>query len=392
MPSLLFISLLLFSLSLCASSDSLPPSESSQQKEGDFTVFGYLPEWRTKAFSWAAAATRLTHVILFSLEIKTNGRITELERLPPKDVIADIRKTMETTGLNVLLCFGGNGRSDGFSIVARRSKPRKRFLSELAILMTRMRINGVDLNWEYPGYRFGRGYLPDVEVENDYEGFRGLIEDMRKTFDDLSLTLGYRLQITLAYYPDGRQEELLSRHGILDLVDHAHTMAYDAPGGNHAPLSLAHKVIQNAKAHSLPLHKITLGVPFYGRDVRTGDWKTYEDIVGTLDEKRAAANEVVIGGETIGYNGIDMIREKASLAVDAGLGGLMIWEVGQDCRIEEVIRGDDVHKVTCPDVTWSLLEAIDQTLKDKIGEEWRGWLEPQFLRPSEESAKPKEEL
>jgi GH18 family chitinase len=222
------------------------------------------------------------------------------------------------------------------------------------------------------------------------------VDDIRKTFDELEGTLGYRLEMTLAYYPDGRQEQLLGQYGLMDVVDYAHTMAYDAPGPNHSPIALAHQVIHNARTHSLPLHKITLGVPFYGRNVVTGDWKTYEDIIGSQKEKALRANEVVMGSETIGYNCPDMIREKTALSVAAGLGGVMVWEVGQDCRIEQVVRGDKIHHVTCPDTEWSLLEAIDRTLRDEIGEDWRGWVTPQFLRPKEDDSprdvKAKDEL
>jgi GH18 family chitinase len=34
--------------------------------------------------------------------------------------------------------------------------------------------------------------------------------------------------------------------------------------------------------------------------------------------------------------------------LQAGLGGIMIWEVGQDCRVHPVTHGQDTHVSTCP--------------------------------------------
>jgi GH18 family chitinase len=50
----------------------------------------------------------------------------------------------------------------------------------------------------------------------------------------------------------------------------------------------------------------------------------------------------------LGFNGKDTIREKVMYAKKMGLGGVMIWEAGQDCRVEAVTRHGKTHMVTCP--------------------------------------------
>lgn len=51
----------------------------------------------------------------------------------------------------------------------------------------------------------------------------------------------------------------------------------------------------------------------------------------------------------VSFNGRDTIRTKTALAIDSGLGGVMIWEVGQDCRRNPVVRKGKVeHVATCP--------------------------------------------
>ena len=43
-------------------------------------------------------------------------------------------------------------------------------------------------------------------------------------------------------------------------------------------------------------------------------------------------------GAVITFNGVKTIWAKTRLAAKLGLGGVMIWEVGQDCRLEPVRR------------------------------------------------------
>jgi len=52
--------------------------------------------------------------------------------------------------------------------------------------------------------------------------------------------------VTLAYYPDGRQEQLLQQHGLVEGCDLLHAMAYDqspTPAeASHSSLSFGLKV------------------------------------------------------------------------------------------------------------------------------------------------------
>merc|ERR1712216_470934 len=99
----------------------------------------------------------------------------------------------------------------------------------------------------------------------------------------------------------------------------------------------------------LPAEKLTVGLPFYGRSVTTGEWKSYEDLVQEhhpLDPK----SDMVVGQtqEKISFNGPQTIADKTRVALEAGIAGVMIWEVGQDCRLVPVTHGQKTHVRTCP--------------------------------------------
>ena len=323
-----------------------------------FAVVGYLPEWRYEGANYKDLARYLSHLLLFSLEPGPDGSITGLDRFPGDDILRDARDAFRATGAKLLVCFGGNGRSSGFSSVVRSTKKRARFVAYLAAFIASRDLDGVDYNWEYPGYVMGRGYSDDDAVRKDYVGLARLVRETRAA-------LGSNASVTIAYYPDTRQEENMARYGLASDVDLFHAMAYDAgatdgsasshgdPDGarGHSPLELARRSLAQFIAAGLPAEKLTIGVPFYGRHSVTGDWTTYEDIIQRHPALSPSINAVDApsGGGEIRFNGAKLIASKVALAAEGGAGGVMIWESGQDCRQTAVSRRGRVHVRTCPD-------------------------------------------
>ena len=292
-----------------------------------FAVFGYLPEWRFEGFNykWMAHSSALSHLIFFSLEPNVDGSILhENDRFPSNTILLDARSAFQEAGKKLMVCFGGNGRSQHFPVVTRDEAKRARFVQAAVDLVRRKRLHGIDINWEYPGFRFGQGYLSNDEIVADYAGLEHLMRDLRQSLPNDAV-------LSLAYYPDGRQEVLL--RPIARWVDFMHSMAYDANGPEHSSFDLAERTIAQFKSSGIPSSKLTLGLPFYGRSPQ--EWRSYEDLVQKPD---AAFN----------FNSIGMIERKTRLALDNAAGGLMIWEIGQDCRVQAVTRNDKTHVVTCP--------------------------------------------
>jgi len=230
---------------------------------------------------------------------------------------------------------------------------RKNFISKLISLCKEKNFHGIDYNWEYPGYVFGRGY-DDAQTKEDYAGLKLLLAETRTAFEKHSLVL------TMSYYPDERQERLLKEIKAPAAVDLMHMMSYDQPG-RHSTMAFAKKTADQG-ASILPPSQLTLGLPFYARNIKTGDWKTYEDLV----QKYKPGPRVDRVGNDEYMNGVDTIAQKVEYAYKLGLGGVMIWEVGQDCRLVEVKNpGSNPHVVTCPEGEKSslLVAGIQHTLQ-----------------------------
>ena len=174
--------------------------------------------------------------------------------------------------------------------------------------------------------------------------------------------------ITMAYYPDVRQETLLAAGNLSGAVDLMHMMTYDQGGGHHSTYKFAETAAQQGVRifGADQAHKLTLGLPFYGRHSGTGEWTTYEDLVQHWHPLKARHDRVPASGPAnafIGFNGVDTIHNKTRLAARLGLGGVMIWEVGQDCRLVAVTHGSTTHVRTCPEDKSSLLLAIDRGMR-----------------------------
>ena len=214
-----------------------------------FAVVGYLPEWRYSGASFDSLFEHLSHLIFFSVEPAGDGTLTGLDRLPGVEVLAAAQEARRGHGTRLLLCLGGNGRSNGFSYASRDPAARARLAASIADAVVQHGLDGWDANWEYPGFSFSGGYKTDDEVEKDWDGLATLLRESRTALQAAFAAAG-RIDepiITLAYYPDGRQERELAKRGLVAAVDLMHAMAYDAPGEDHSPFALAEQVVANAR-------------------------------------------------------------------------------------------------------------------------------------------------
>lgn len=304
----------------------------------------------------------MSHLILFSVEILPSGSIGALDRIPSPMNLRAARSAAAKNGCRLMLCVGGNGRSAGFPSMVARKELRARFVKELVVLLDELGLHGVDYNWEYPGYDFRTGYASNDAVETDYHGLGLLLKETRAAFG-----LGDSARVlSMAYYPDGRQEQLLSRINAHTYVDFFNIMSYDQQNiGHHSSVDFGLSTLRQG-AQILPVQKLCLGVPFYGRLEGSGEWKTYEDIIQKWPARK---NSDIVTlkrkNQVWTFNGVTSIKAKVAAAIDQGAAGVMIWEVGQDCRRNPVLRDGQTHVATCSRDSDSLLLAISDVLASR---------------------------
>jgi len=291
---------LLPALALCVLGSLASPAIAADapQQLPPFRIAGYLPDYRFPQFQ-AELADGLTDLILFSAELSENGslNLTRLKDCPWPKLLAF--KTQKHVRL--ILSIGGWERSQHFASVAGSAQKRGRCVASILQLCLDKRLDGIDLDWEHP-----KGAAEE-------ESYGKLLRELRTAFEPHKLMLS----VTLAAWQRISPEAIAA-------VDSVQVMAYDH-ADRHSTFEQAEKDVKAMITAGLPSRKIVLGVPFYGRDVKTRAAMTYGEIV----TKHAPAPDVDQVGPMY-FNGPETIRRKTKLALNSKLGGVMIWELGQD--------------------------------------------------------------
>lgn len=273
-------------------------ADDAQESTRSFRIVGYLPDYRFAEFD-VDAAQGLTDLVLFSAEPQADGGLdtSRLKGCPWQNLLRF--KTRQR--IRLLLSVGGWDRSTHFAAAAGSERKRRMFAQTVVRYCQEQRLDGVDVDWEHPG--------------NDREArdYGLLLSELRTAFEPNGLLL----TVTVAAW------QTLTPAAI-QAADFVQVMAYDHPG-RHSTFEGSQADVDSLRNRGVPSEKITLGVPFYGRHVQDRQAMTYAEIVSRFHPDPDADQS----GE-IYFNGPVTIRHKTVFALQTGLGGIMVWEIGQD--------------------------------------------------------------
>jgi len=251
---------------------------------------------------------------------------------------------------------------------------RSRFIRNLIVLVEKHGLDGIDIDWEYPG-QVGGG---NVFRKQDKQNFTLMLKELRWQLDEQSTrdnrTGENKYLLTIASGGDkkflrhtemGKAEQYLDFINImtydlyngLDKKTGHHSNLYQSLKGDHSRNSSADAVRGHVRA-GVPIGKIVLGVPFYGRGwekVKNKDNGLYQKAEGphisfsydTLkssfvnkngfkrywDEKAKAPYLWNPSSCTfITYADEESMYYKTNFVKVKGLGGVMFWEYSQDTK------------------------------------------------------------
>lgn len=267
----------------------------------NFAVIGYFPDYRVLNPAWAK---HLTDIIYFSAEPRSDGTL-DTSRLTPESMQA-LHELKVQYDIRVHISIGGWERSSGFAAMAANAKTRGNFVEHLTVYALENDLDGVDFDWEFP------------EDDLQLQDYISLLKETKSAFEP------HGLLVSVTLSPDFK--ETLGSYAIVDRI---HIMSYDR-GPYHSTYDQAVSDLQVFIDAGLPREKLILGVPFYGRN-NTPPYKalSYEEIFQQFHPARDV-DEV----DGIFFNGIDTIQRKTCLAMQEGIGGVMIWELAHDVTDE----------------------------------------------------------
>lgn len=268
----------------------------------NFKIIAYFPSWTGNVDD--IPYERLTH-INYSFVLPTpNGGLTDVDAPRLERMVA------RAHAKNVKACIAIGGWNDGdcsaFEAMSAGSGNRRTFIRNVLEFCDRFKLDGVDIDWEYP--------KPASAAD-----FATLTKELRSA-------LGSRL-LTAAVIAEGDQYGACIRKEVFDHIDCLNIMAYDwlyqAPGTHHSSLHLADSCLDYwIDRRGCPKEKAILGAAFYGRS--HDKTMNYRDLIAK--DPLAPYKDHV--GE-VQYTGLETMRKKTRIA-QRRAGGIMFWEVTQD--------------------------------------------------------------
>ncbi len=261
---------LLMALSLAARAQGTPAQEIIAY------VFPNLPDDRPLT-AGDVNTTQLTR-INYAFALIKDGRV--VEGAPNDAANLALLRSLRTAqpGLKLVISVGGWLGSGAFSDAALTAASRQRFIDSALTFLTKYDLDGLDIDWEYPGLAgAGNKFRPE-----DGANFNLLLKELRARFDDRTRHTKRPLVLSIAA---GASTQFLQHTAMAEAqryLDQVNLMTYDfyeagsgGPSltGNHAPLSADPADPQKASATAMveafeqagvPPAKLVLGVPFYG--------------------------------------------------------------------------------------------------------------------------------
>jgi len=268
--------------------------------------------------------------------------------------------------LKIVISIGGWSWSENFSDAVLTPSSRKKFAETSVAIVEKYDLDGVDIDWEYPGFK-GEDNVFRTE---DRENFVLMFEALRKELDRLSEKTGKPQLLTTAVPCFSEFLQKNDMGGAAQYLDYVNLMAYDfyvaGPfAGHHSNLyhsesyeaeQSAHRGITEYVAQGVPIEKIVLGVPFYGRSwimqttenhginrpiesVTRGGGYTYirdsimarPGFVRYWDDK--AKMPYLFNEEKkqlVTYDDEESLRIKCDYVIENNLAGIMFWQFASD--------------------------------------------------------------
>ena len=270
----------------------------------------------------------LDAVIYAFIEINPDGTL----RVPTPNYLNKlINLKAEKPDLKVIAAIGGWG-VDGFSDAALTPTSRYNFARQAKQLMDQYKIDGIDIDWEYPGSS-AAGIKSRPE---DKENFTLLLTALRDV-------LGENTWLSVAGTGDKAYiNNSIDVLNVAPLINYFNLMSYDFTAGetgergrNHqsnlydSALSLpgysVDSMVKNLENAGMPSNKIMLGVPFYGRLGAT--------ITKSFDQLRK---------DYINKNGFKFNFDKQAKVPYLTKNG--VYEMSYDNELSILIKGDYVLK------------------------------------------------
>ncbi len=360
---------------LCVLVVACAPSSSKKkqsEKEKEYRVIGYVAGYRDFDFT-KIDAQKLTHINYAFANVINGGVMfdtTTIDNtsLKTEDLDALFALKQQNKDLKILVSVGGWVWSGNFSDAALTAESRSKFSKSAALFVKKYKLEGIDIDWEYPN-QSGAGNIHRTE---DIENFTLLMKAVRDELDKMGETNNQHYLLTIATGADDLYIKNTHLGEVQKYLDFINIMTYDFYNGWHnttghhsnlhtssTPKNDKNSVINAVDLHvnsGVPLDKLNVGIPFYGRkwtgvksDDNNGLFQEAES-VGMIEYYHMIKPNINNNGFVrywddkaqvpylwnkesnvfISYEDEMSIAKKMEYLKKKGLSGVMFWEYSDD--------------------------------------------------------------
>ncbi|WP_228780061.1 glycoside hydrolase family 18 protein [Aquiflexum lacus] len=365
--------------------NSKPVHESKTEADKTVIMAYYVPEREYQPE--IIPVEKLTHIIFsFTKVIDGEMAFSKQEISGPK-LEALVAQKKRNPSLKVMIACGGWG-ADGFSDMALTDESRTKFIQSARSFIEKYQLDGMDMDWEYPGISGAGTKARPEDTENFTQLMKGL-RQMLDTFDSPKI-------LTFASAGWERYYDFIEVHEVMKYADFMNVMTYDQVSGesiytgHHTPLGnvpsediagtpfqkhldslyaakenpdnhprSAEKIINFLLNEGVKPEQLVIGAAFYGRvwkgvppvnnglyqlsnDIQIG-WLAYDKIRSQYeadsnfqrfwdDNAKAPFMYNSVDSLFMSYDDTVSVALKTRYAIQKGLGGIMFWQLGNDTK------------------------------------------------------------
>ncbi|GAC95058.1 chitinase [Pseudozyma hubeiensis SY62] len=263
------------SASTSTSSASASPTNSANGNRTSTgkTMAGYWADWTASTLPASSIDFTKFDIVNYAFALPTANFDLSLPTDPSGNTLRSFVKAVHAGNSKAVLSLGGWGGSTYFSPAVRTNASRSTFISNIVKTYNTYGLDGIDLDWEYPGQQ-GQGNQLDP---SDTANFQSFLVELRA-----ALPQGALITAAVAFTPwvasNGQPVSSVAR--AAGVMDYIMIMNYDVWGsssnpGPNAPLANlcgnstqpdanAAAGVKAWSAAGMPRDKILLGIPAYG--------------------------------------------------------------------------------------------------------------------------------
>lgn len=293
-------------------------------------LIGYVQDYRdTNMIPYA----NLTHVIFSFAHPTKDGSLLLNGEIAEKN-LRTIREKAHDSNTKVMLAIGGwyhihGGESYAyFKEAISNPTSQDKLIREIQNIVEKEKLDGIDIDFEHP------------RSQNDALNLANFIKELDKALGNKELSIAVSAKV---HSIAGTElNNVVYDVNMFEHVDHVNIMAYDGQwdgeynAANLSPFKFNENIVSYwtrlFDSHKIARDKLVLGIPSYGQPEDPNIKQVSYAVILSNNKENAKQDTVQMNGTTYHYNGIATVQKKTDLAMNNGLGGMMLWEVGLDAQ------------------------------------------------------------